>query len=93
MNLAFIQNIGPMELVIIFFVVLIFFGAKRLPNLFYSFGKSIKEFKKATTEVEQDIRSAMDEEPKKVTTPPQTAAREEAPKKEPEVAKTAPTAD
>ena len=47
----------------IFLIVLLLFGAKRLPELFKSFGKSIREFKKATTEIEEDIRTAMDEEP------------------------------
>lgn len=47
----------------IFLVVLLFFGAKRLPDLFRSLGKSMREFKKATSEIEDDIRTAMDEEP------------------------------
>jgi sec-independent protein translocase protein TatA len=62
--LAFLQNLSSWEIVLIFLVVLLFFGAKRLPELFRSFGKSVKEFKKATTEIEEDIRSAMDDEPK-----------------------------
>ena len=58
--LAFIQNLRAPELILIFLVVLLLFGAKRLPELFKSFGKSIKEFKKATTEIEEEVRSAMD---------------------------------
>ena len=50
-------------MILIFLIVLLLFGAKRLPELFKSFGKSIREFKKATTEIEEDIRTAMDEEP------------------------------
>jgi sec-independent protein translocase protein TatA len=42
--LAFIQNLRAPELILIFLVVLLLFGAKRLPELFKSFGKSIKEF-------------------------------------------------
>lgn len=76
MDLAFVQNIGPMELVIIFFVVLIFFGAKRLPSLFASFGKSIKEFKKATQDIQDDINTSMDTEPRKVTPPRDTVVNE-----------------
>jgi sec-independent protein translocase protein TatA len=41
-------------------VILLFFGAKRMPSLFRSAGKSIREFKEATSGIEQDIRSAMD---------------------------------
>ena len=58
--LAFIQNLNTPEIVMIGAVVLLFFGAKRMPDLFRSAGKSIREFKKATSGIEQDIRSAMD---------------------------------
>jgi len=61
-NLAFIQNLRAPELILIFLVVLLLFGAKRLPELFRSFGKSIREFKKATSEIEDDIRTAMDDQ-------------------------------
>lgn len=62
-KIAFIQNLSSWEIILIFLVVLLFFGAKRLPELFRSFGKSVKEFKKATTEIEDDIRTAMEEAP------------------------------
>ena len=62
-TLAFLQNLRAPEIILIFLVVLLLFGAKRLPELFRSFGKSIREFKKATSEIEDDIRTAMDEEP------------------------------
>jgi sec-independent protein translocase protein TatA len=64
-TVAFLQNINGPEILLIFLIVLLLFGAKRLPGLFKSFGKSIREFKKATTEIEEDIRTAMDEEPEK----------------------------
>ncbi len=57
---AFIQNLNTPEIVMIGAVVLLFFGAKRMPELFRSFGKSVREFKKATSGIEEDIRSAMD---------------------------------
>ena len=56
-------------MLLIFLIVLLLFGAKRLPELFKSFGKSIREFKKATTEIEEDIRTAMDEEPEEPEEP------------------------
>ena len=62
-TLAFLQNLRAPEIILIFLVVLLLFGAKRLPELFRSFGKSIREFKKATSEIEDDIRTTMDEEP------------------------------
>lgn len=40
-------NIGLQELVVIFLVILLLFGAKRLPEIGRSLGQSIREFKKA----------------------------------------------
>jgi|GEM_PF-1096252 len=37
---------GPMELVLIFLVILLLFGAKRIPEILKSFGEGVKEFKK-----------------------------------------------
>ena len=67
LQLAFIQNFGTQELILIFLIILLLFGAKRMPELFRSLGKSIKEFKKATSDVQDDIRTAMEaeDEPKK----------------------------
>ena len=61
--LGFLPNLGPMEMFIVLVVVLLIFCPKKLPELFRSFGKSIKEFKKASSEIEDDIRTAMDSEP------------------------------
>jgi sec-independent protein translocase protein TatA len=59
-TIAFIQNLNTPEIVMIGAVVLLFFGAKRMPELFRSLGKSVREFKQATAGIEEDIRSAMD---------------------------------
>ena len=72
-TLAFLQNLNAPEIIMIFLVVLLFFGAKRLPELFRSFGKSLREFKKATSDIEDDIRTAMEEEPEP-TKPANTAS-------------------
>ena len=64
--LGFIQGIGPMEIFFIFLVVLLLFGPKKLPELARGFGKSIKEFKKATSEIEEDIKTAIETEEKPV---------------------------
>jgi sec-independent protein translocase protein TatA len=45
---------GPWQIVLIFLVVVLLFGAKRIPDLAGSLGKGIKEFKKATKEEEKD---------------------------------------
>lgn len=84
-TLAFIQNLGTGELVIIFLVILIFFGAKRLPGLFGSFGKALKEFKKATRDIEDDIQTAINTEPpRRVQTPTTSVNREQTVQAEPE---------
>lgn len=51
------------ELVIIFIIVLLLFGAKKVPELFRSLGKGVKEFRKAKTEWEQDISEVMTQDP------------------------------
>ena len=47
---AFIKNIGGPEILIILVVVLLLFGAKKLPDLARSIGASAKEFKKGIEE-------------------------------------------
>ena len=67
---------GGSEWMVILLVVLLLFGAKRLPELARGLGKSIREFKKATSEVEDNIREAMrEEEVKKVEAKPQPEVR------------------
>jgi sec-independent protein translocase protein TatA len=41
-------NLGPMEIILIVLVILVFFGAKKIPELAQGLGKGIREFKKAT---------------------------------------------
>ena len=48
-------NIGTPELLIIAFVVLLVFGAKRLPEMGAAMGKGIREFKRNITEVKGSI--------------------------------------
>lgn len=45
-------GLGPPELIIVLVIVLVLFGAKKLPDLASSMGKSIKEFRKAADEPE-----------------------------------------
>lgn len=48
MNLTIILGeIGPWQIVIILFVLLIFFGGKKIPELMKGLGEGVKEFKKA----------------------------------------------
>lgn len=79
---AFLQNLNGWEIFLIFFAILLLFGAKRLPELARGMGKSVREFRKATHEVEENFREAMDQEPKATTKPAATAASS-TPKEEP----------
>jgi sec-independent protein translocase protein TatA len=47
-------GLGYQELLIILVIVLILFGAQRLPDLARSLGSSVKEFKKGVTEITKD---------------------------------------
>jgi sec-independent protein translocase protein TatA len=59
-------GLGYQELLIILVIVLILFGANRLPELARSLGSSVKEFKKGVNEVKtEDTPAARKEEEKK----------------------------
>lgn len=45
---------GPFELLVIFFVILILFGAKKIPEIGRAFGEGIREFKKSFKELPHD---------------------------------------
>jgi len=53
-------NIGISELVIILAVVLLLFGAKRIPEVMRSFGKGVSEFKKGIKDLENEVQSESD---------------------------------
>jgi sec-independent protein translocase protein TatA len=54
--------IGGWELVLILAVVLILFGAKKVPELAKGLGQGIKEFKKASSEVTSELHRSMEED-------------------------------
>ena len=56
-------NIGFTEILLLFLVALLLFGAKRLPEIGKSLGSGIREFKKATKEVQREVSTDY-EEPK-----------------------------
>jgi sec-independent protein translocase protein TatA len=62
MNTMFgLFNLGGGEIILILALILILFGAKKLPELAKGLGQGIKEFKKATKEVTDEVQSAMDD--------------------------------
>jgi sec-independent protein translocase protein TatA len=56
------MNFGPAEITLVVLIVIIFFGAKKIPELAQGLGKGIREFRKAAREIEEDVQ----QEPKKV---------------------------
>lgn len=72
-------GIGPPELLVIFLIILILFGAKRLPELARSLGRSINEFKNATQDIKSEFEmNSEDALPRQKTNP---AAPKSAPPK------------
>jgi sec-independent protein translocase protein TatA len=55
---------GPMELILLLVIVLIIFGPGKLPDIGNAVGKGIREFRKASSELEDSVRG----EPKRATT-------------------------
>jgi len=62
-------NIGPQELFWLFLIVLLIFGAKRIPEIGRSIGRGIQEFKKGMRDVETELQ--ITDKP----TPPRDPAR------------------
>ncbi|MDB5263230.1 MAG: hypothetical protein JWQ14_2513 [Adhaeribacter sp.] len=60
--LAFIGGLGTSEVLVILVVILLLFGAKRIPELAKGLGKGIREFKDATKEIKNDIEKAANDE-------------------------------
>lgn len=58
-------SIGMPELVIILVIALIIFGPRKLPELGKSLGKSINEFKKASTELQNTLEREIETEERK----------------------------
>ena len=55
-------GLGPTELIIGLVLVLLLFGAKRIPEIAGSFGKGIKEFKKNMNDVQREIATPAERE-------------------------------
>lgn len=60
-------NLGATEIILIVLVVLIFFGAKKIPELAQGLGKGIREFRKATREIQDDIEQPGSKDDEKKT--------------------------
>lgn len=57
-SLLFLGDIGGSELILIMVVILIFFGANKIPELARGLGKGIREFKDASSEIRNEFENA-----------------------------------
>jgi sec-independent protein translocase protein TatA len=57
-------GLGTPEIILIAIVILVLFGAKKIPELMQGLGKGVKEFKKATSDIEKDLNTTEDKEKK-----------------------------
>lgn len=51
-------NLGAPEIILILVIILVLFGAKKIPELARGLGKGISEFKKGMKDIEEEISSA-----------------------------------
>ena len=66
---------GMGEMIFIFLIVLLLFGAKRLPEIGSSLGKGIREFKSSVREIEHELKVPDDRQIHRTTPPPPRAAK------------------
>ena len=71
-----IGGLGMWEMIMIFLVVLLLFGAKRLPEIGSSLGKGIREFKGSIREIEREVK-AVGDEPSRDAVPPRSDSSDE----------------
>jgi sec-independent protein translocase protein TatA len=77
MNIATFGNFFGPDTLIIFLVVLLLFGAKKLPELAKGMGQAVREFSKAKDEIEREVtRPPVTEEPKALYEPKAEATAE-----------------
>lgn len=67
--------LGWPEIMAILVIVLVLFGARKVPELMKGLGQGIKEFKKASREVQEEVERAIEEEPP----PPTKSAKKSEP--------------
>jgi len=65
-------NLGLPEIILILAVLLLLFGAKRLPEIGKSMGKGLREFKSATKDLADDVKGGLKEDPPAAPAPEAT---------------------
>lgn len=56
--MLFLGGLGGSEVAVIMLVVLLFFGAKRIPELAKGLGQGLRELKNATNQIKQEVESS-----------------------------------
>ncbi|RLA89757.1 MAG: twin-arginine translocase TatA/TatE family subunit [Deltaproteobacteria bacterium] len=69
-------SLGAGEIILILVVFLLLFGAKRLPEFARSLGKSLREFKKATRDISEEIDAAARNDEIKSPDSPESSKKE-----------------
>jgi sec-independent protein translocase protein TatA len=60
--LLFLGGLGGWEVLLILFVVLLLFGAKKIPELARGLGRGIREFKDATNEIKNEVNKGIEDD-------------------------------
>lgn len=76
-------NLGPLELFIILVIVLVLFGARRVPEIGASLGKGIREFKRSINDVQRQVTDPEEERRAERLPAGEPAARPPASQEEP----------
>ena len=82
MTIAFLPNLAGPDGIMILIIVLLLFGAKKLPELARGMGQAVREFSKAKDEVHNEITRAPAPEAPKIE-PPKTDVAQDAPAHDP----------
>ena len=75
-------SLGMPELIILFGIILLLFGAKKLPELARGLGRGIREFKDATNEITDEINKPQNRPDSEIRDKNDTGGTEETSKKE-----------
>lgn len=62
-------SLGPTELIIILFIILLLFGARKIPDLARGLGRGVREFKDASSEIRKEINNEGSSSRKMETSP------------------------
>ncbi len=73
-TVAYFGMPGGSEMLLVLFVILLLFGAKKLPELSRSLGRSLGEFKKGKEDLERELRDAQNDVYKAATAEPEKKA-------------------